>query len=373
MLYLGPTPPFRANILVPGHQRITTNNAGHAGESDAPNIGGPSTNRVARERHRWTNELRQELMACLEAAAPERRGYMVRLHALWVENHPELNCMRQQNLRDQVAFVRRTERARRNSDSASSSTSAVSTTSAAKAERQAPQEEDTTLRAEFLRSLQHADQRSLRLKFKNRIPEEHLSKMNSILEEHLTHESTLWDIDCAVFAAAKTLCLRRGPSQDPTATNKRRIAQLSRKVTLERQKASRIECVVQVLHKKKQPTRKVKQIMFNLRREYHTLNIQTLSLLKRKALDKVSALSLARKKLVNRARWVDENRQFHLNPSRLFKPKDQLPLRSPTVNETETFWKNLYETEVQLRDTPALDRFKGYCNRKITEQTADLI
>ena len=105
-----------------------------------------------------------------------------------------------------------------------------------------------------------------------------------------------------------------------------------------------------------------------LRSEYHTLNIRTLSLLKQKAVDKVRALSLARKKLVDRARWVDENRQFHLNPSRLFTTRDQLPQQSPTVNETEAFWKDLYENVEPLRETPVLDRFKGYCEEKLTEQ-----
>lgn len=283
---------------------------------------------------------------------------MARLQALWYEAHPELTYMTQQNLRDQVAALRRTGNVQQGDTSSSSSASNDD-------EDTHETQEAQDLQATFLAELDNAEDRSFKVRCEKMPSAVDLATMNGILAQHLSHTASLWDINCAVYAASKTLCRRRRLTRNAAANQARRIQQLARKITVERQTISKLQCVMEVLRTNRRPSRKIKQLMFSLRREHHTLNLNTLSLLKIKAVDKLRSLSLARKRLVNRARWVEENLQFKLNPSRLFGMKTPLPENPPTVDATEAFWQELYGQSEPLVDTPVLTRFEEYCQRQL--------
>jgi hypothetical protein len=212
-----------------------------------------------------------------------------------------------------------------------------------------------------------AEDRTLAVHHKLAVRAEDLARMNDILSEHLTPASDLWEVDCAVYAAATVLCPKRPKSSGVTSRDERRIQQLSSKVTQARREASKIQCVIDVLRANQCPSRRQKSYMKALHLRYHTTKLSTLHLLKQKSVDSLRALTVARKRLLNKQRWIKENNIFLSNPSRLFKPDPPASKVSPTVDETERFWRGVYEKDVVLEDTPVLERFQRFCNLHLDE------
>ncbi|GLV33367.1 hypothetical protein CBL_20113 [Carabus blaptoides fortunei] len=133
-------------------------------------------------------------------------------------------------------------------------------------------------------------------------------------------------------------------------------------MTCSRQEASRIQCAIDALRRGGPYTSKIKRILRLLRAQHQTLNLSTLTLLKQKTVDKIRALSLARKKLVNRVKWLEENSTFLSFPSRLFRQKPSF-----VVDDTENFLRALYEQEIPVQYTPALALFEDFCNSHLTD------
>ncbi|GLV42907.1 hypothetical protein CBL_08544 [Carabus blaptoides fortunei] len=138
-------------------------------------------------------------------------------------------------------------------------------------------------------------------------------------------------------------------------------------MTCSRQEASRIQCAIDALRKGGPYTSKIKRILSLLRAQHYTLNLSTLTLLKQRAVDKIRALSLARKKLVNRVRWLKEHSIFLSYPSRLFRQKPAVSQPSLAVDDTENIWRALYEQEIPVQNTPALALFENFCNSHLTD------
>jgi hypothetical protein len=74
------------------------------------------------------------------------------------------------------------------------------------------------------------------------------------------------------------------------------------------------------------------------------------------------APSLARKRLVDQTQWIENNTQLHLNTSKLSKMTTPFSTSSPTVDDTETYWRDLSSLSWQLIEAPSLTRFRKLCD-----------
>lgn len=289
---------------------------------------------------------------------------MRRLHQLWCEARPELNYMSQQQLRNHVAYLRLSAQPH----NAEVEDNACYTSILQRRRcppRRHPSSSPSILRDGFLNAVADAENRTTEVHRKRTVRAEDLAQMNDILDEHLSPASDLWDIDCAVYAAATVLCPKRqSKCVDKVA---RRIQQLASRMTQVRRETSRIQCVIDVIRENQPPTPKQKSVLKTIRSHYHTTKLSTLLLLKQKLVDKLRALSVTRKRLVNKERWIKENNIFRSNPSRLFKRDLPPSLVSPTVEETEVYWRDVYEKDVVLEDTPMIAQFQEFCDRQLEE------
>jgi hypothetical protein len=86
------------------------------------------------------------------------------------------------------------------------------------------------------------------------------------------------------------------------------------------------------------------------------------SLLKNKAVNRSRAPSLARKRLADQTQWIEKNTQLHLNTSKLSKMTTPSSTSSPTVDDTETYWRDLPSLSWQLIEAPSLTRFRKLCD-----------
>lgn len=322
----------------------------------------------------WTDDLRRDLLACHVSSDPSQRGYMARMYSLWCEMHPELAHFSPQNLRDHVNHLRR-------KGFGSEPPNPVTATPQSPQAADAPSspavtvDVDNDFKTRFL-SIINTDlelkdrQRSVHHKLSLRPA--HLAEMDGILDEYLSEDSDLWTIDCAIYAAANVLAT---PALSRQAGNKsgQRIKQLDAKIKSARQLVSRIQCVIEYILSGRKFTAKVRRISRTLRTQYHTLNKATLQNIKQHGLDKIRALTSARKKLVRRNRAIKENATFKLCPSRVFKASSPVVCTPPTATEVEQFWKDLYETKPPLNeDTPAIHLFRQFCNRHLEDDEVPL-
>jgi hypothetical protein len=325
----------------------------------------------------WTEALRGDLLACHAASEPDRRGYMARMHSLWCEMHPEHNHLSQQNLRDYANHLRKKETphqppVQRNSPPARppSPTQAASPPAEARTalvpvslpEREEAGQVVSELRSRLLSAIiydeGHTRQRDIHRKISLR--GNHLPQLNGLIDEILTETSDLWTVNCVVYAAAKIMAhsQKNAPWEDKAA---KRLKQLEAKITQARQQASRIQCVTEYIVSGRTFTPKVRRIARSLRYNHHTLNKSVLLTIKQHAVDRVRALTTARKKLLKRSRAVRENFTFLLHPSRLFRPPPPVVKSPPPVQEVERFWKEIYETSKPFNgDTPAIVLFKTH-------------
>lgn len=286
---------------------------------------------------------------------------MKRLKTLWCQKYPEFDHMTHQQLRNHAEFIRR----RMPQHEVATVESAATETTPATPPAASPAQD---LRGEFLAAVATANLRTKPVHHKARIKADHLANMDTILAQHLNPQSNLWEIDCAVYAAASVLSSdqRRPPKVNGDS---KRVERISSKLTRCRQEVSRIQSLVDAIRSRRKFTNKLRRIANSIRASYHTTKISTLMLVKQKQVDKIRALSLAKKRLLNKIRWIKENNVFRTNPSQLFKKSQTPKHESPSVEEVEAFWKALYEQESVLQDTPVLGRFERYCNRLITEES----
>lgn len=101
--------------------------------------------------------------------------------------------------------------------------------------------------------------------------------------------------------------------------------------------------------------RKTQHILRILRSKHHTLNLRTLTGLKQKILDKLRALALARKILINQERYIEKNFVFLSCPSRLFPSKV------------------IYEANTVVQNTLIFEHFEEYCNELLTDSSAFIL
>lgn len=303
------------------------------------------------------------------------------MHSLWCEMHPEYNHLSQQNLRDYANHLRKkmtpqpqgqssTPPAKAPSPTKAGGTSAAVDTTEATAvfsvmgdELQA--DSDLLQRLESTINYDEASTRQRNIHHKTSLRDQQLSQLNGIVDMILTETTTLWEIDCVVYAAATLLA---SPRVSTTWEKKAAIRQkqLSAKITLARQQVSRFQCVMDYLSSGRAFTPKVKLIACAIRRDHHTLNKSVLLTLKQHELDRVRALTTARKKLVKRTNSRKENSTFSFQPSRLFRPPPPVVQTPPTVPEVERFWKDIYETTKPFNEgTPAIAHFKEFCDRHL--------
>lgn len=133
-----------------------------------------------------------------------------------------------------------------------------------------------------------------------------------------------------------------------------------------RQETSRIKCANDAVRRTGLYTSKTKCILRLLRTQHRTLNL-SFTLLKQKAVEKIRALSLVRKKLVKTLMWLEENFTILSCLSRLFRRKPTVSQPSLAVDGTEIFCRELYEQEISVQTTPTLALFEEYCNDDFTD------
>lgn len=289
-------------------------------------------------------------MDCYQGSSPARRGYMARMHSRWIERHPDLQFS-QQHLRDYVAYLRRIGYVR-------APVRVVQENAALTPQRppihgritQAQPAVDLGARQGNLRS---------RVSFK---PQD-MARVVAVLDDELPEDADVWQINCAVYNAAKDLLqeYRQERNNNGYLKGQQRIHKLGAKITSARQHASRVECVMQYIRRGLAFTSKIRQIANKLRRQHHTLNLNQLQNIKQHCLERIRVLTVAKKALVTRTKGIIQNNTFRYNPSRLFEPPQRAVENPPSLSDIENFWREIYESPQPCRaDTPAVTHFGSY-------------
>ena len=312
-------------------------------------------------RSSWSVENCEDLMQCYEDSDPNRRGYMKRMHELWINMHPDLDIYTPQNLRDQVAALqRRGFRGR----------PAEETTHEAPDGPNDEDNESVELRERF-HALLHAaltTNRKRTIHFKQYIDKKDMARINKIVAEYLQPDSDLWTVDSAVYAAGRALTPKKETNQYLVKL-KGRLEKIEEKIATWRRKASRTETVIGFMTAGTAFTTKVRKIARELKKEHHTLNRNTLSLIKETALDKLKSLKLVRKKIKEQIDRSEQNRMFNVAPSKFLQKKGGTA-QTPAMGVTEAYWKNLYEQPNQFRPTnKALGLFRTAGRKLIKDGT----
>ncbi|XP_030746059.1 uncharacterized protein LOC115874901 [Sitophilus oryzae] len=139
------------------------------------------------------------------------------------------------------------------------------------------------------------------------------------------------------------------------------------KIQLARQKASRIQCVIEYKIQGTPFTRRVRKIAAELRRNHHTLNQGILLAAKQHYIDRIKVLMISKRQLAEKTKAIMENKMFREKPGRLFSPPMAQIENPPTTEEVENFWKDLYGEVRPLRyNTPALEQFKVFAQNHRT-------
>src|SRR5699024_5885193 len=110
-----------------------------------------------------------------------------------------------------------------------------------------------------------------------------------------------------------------------------------------RQKASRIQCVVEYVRASRAFIPRVRRMANFVRRTHHTVNLTVLLNIKQHCLDEIRALVATKKSLVRRMRGLVENSTFLIK-----------------------FWRQIYETERPFKEaTPGITHLNSpRCVRK---------
>ena len=70
-------------------------------------------------------------------------------------------------------------------------------------------------------------------------------------------------------------------------------------------------------------------------------------------------------------RWSEENSRFSSCPKQLFRPVARTASNeSPNVLAVEDYWRQMYEKETVLEDTPLLPQFEHFCNDHLADPQA---
>src|SRR5699024_10232577 len=104
-----------------------------------------------------------------------------------------------------------------------------------------------------------------------------------------------------------------------------------------RQKASRIQCVVEYVRASRAFTPRVRRMANFVRRTHHTVNLTVLLNIKQHCLDEIRALVATKKSLVRRMRGLVENSTFRKKPSLLFREPRLTVDNPPAVQDVEQF------------------------------------
>jgi len=344
----------------------------------APVVGcGQDPSRGPRERIQWTSELNKGLVHCYKGSDPNRRGYMARMHDLWRERHTEYGHLSQQHLRDQVVSLKNRE-PELFQEQQTSAQEEMQAEAVQPAPGDAPvREMDPELRALFLDTVRATKDTAMwdreKIPSTCKATNEKIRQMSAVLEEYCQISiPSLWELNCAVYSAATILS---GGARHPRKEDKlqQRVDKLDAKILHCRQMASRLDCVIKWLEKGGIPSTKVRRTAEMVRRQHHSLNKNTLGVVKATYVAKVASLSLARRKVLRKKRWVEENALFASNPSKFMDKRKKEQVRDPpTAEETTTFWKEIYETAPHFDESvPWLQEFRKYCHRKIPEPKED--
>ena len=285
---------------------------------------------------------------------------MKRMHSLWVQKRPELAHLTPQNLRDQVSAIkRRPVNPNERQDPPEVERRVESREIEVQTQVTARRQE---LTEGFHGGLHRAreDRRQRRIHFKRSIPQASLGEINSIVDEYLPDDCDLWTLDSAVYAAAMTLTTAR-KSGDILFKWKKRLQKIEEKVSKFRKKASRTETVIAYLREGRQFTSKVKRIARKIKAEHHTMNISILGMVKEQAVDKLRSLKLIRKKIEKTIQRLEQNARFAQAPA-TFLGRRSKSEDGPPLEETERFWRDLYETRAECNlENPAIKAFERTC------------
>ena len=312
---------------------------------------------------RWTEELCWDLLDCYNTSEPAKRGYMRRLRTLWVEQHPELASYTEQNLRDQVAALKRRGFAPRPAPPDPGLGERDETTT-----EEPPAESVGAMRTMFLNHLNDArvGERKRTVHFKQPINANALKQMNTIITAYLPERCDLWDLDCVVYAAAKTLTPEK-KTNNYVAKMTKRLEQIDIKCKMWRKKASQTETLLQYLRERKPFTKNVREIAKAIKQRHHTLNGNVLLLLKEQAIDKLRSLKAIRTKIASQIKRYQQNTRFAISPSKFMENKHEQK-KTPKMEEVEAYWRKLYETSADFNpNANAIKLFRSACTRLIAE------
>lgn len=270
--------------------------------------------------------------------------------------HPEHSSLSSQNLRDYVAYLRRSGYVR-------APVRAASPGAGRPREVELPGEEPIELENEITLTNDLINRQPLHHR-KSTFKKDDLSEEDSAVCASLSDEADIWRINCVVYQAALRLSEPESTRDSPVQRAQNRIRQMENKIRLARQEASRVECVMSYRAAGRPYTARVRRIAADLRRVHHTLNQIVLNTIKRRCLDRIRMLMTARKSLLRRARGILENKMFSERPSRLFQKPSPVVEQPPTVDLVEDFWRGIYEQTTPLNvNTPALTQFEAFCRR----------
>ncbi|XP_057334366.1 uncharacterized protein LOC130673393 [Microplitis mediator] len=272
------------------------------------------------------------------------------MHALWSDIHPNHSHFSQQHLRDYASHLRRTRKSLLNNRRLSHRLSFPA-----------------QLHQERRRSSEDADndfeRRQVCVSKKTHYSKDQLDTENHELSTRIQEDSTLLTINQAVYDAASSLLPpARNNTSSPEAKMKGRIGQLLLKIDDRRKHVSRIQCVIQYVNARKAFTPKVRRIAAGLRYQHDTLNKENLFNIKEGSINRLRALVTATKSLEKKLKRLTDNSLFRLSPSRFLTPKTSVSGDSPSIEQVEAFWSELYGDQPNVnRDTPALNDFEAFC------------
>lgn len=319
----------------------------------------------------WTSDVCRDLFHCYNLSKPDVRGYMKRMHTIWIELRPQFAYLTPQNLRDQVASLKD-----RGFDPTNASVDQAETTvhgllappgdrgqETARARPGESAGDDEELETRFRQHLDKArcSERRLPVHFKQNASAEILAKMQVILERNLTPDSDLRDLDLAMYAAAVTITKKRQVSER-LRTLSTRTKQLKEKIVEWRRRASHTQSLMDYLKTGRAFTPKIRRIANEIRRRHRTINMNMLIMLKETAVDKLQSLAAAKRKLEITKKRIEQNELFYSNPARLFQQKTTHDSSKLSVDVIEPYWRNIYETKVPFPDnSQGIRCFLDYC------------
>lgn len=108
------------------------------------------------------------------------------------------------------------------------------------------------------------------------------------------------------------------------------------------QRASRHHCVIYYITARKALTPRIRRMTKKKHRAHHTPDLTVLTL-KTEVIERVRSLATA-KKLLNRLRWVENNKKFSSKPLEFPREKQEAQASS-SVQDAETYCRRIYGFE----------------------------